>query len=67
MQEFELNDRVYVKMEPGVHKGMVHPRFHGKAGIIVRKQGFCYQVKIKDGNKEKVIVAHPVHLKRNTP
>jgi len=64
LQEFKEGDRVVLKAEPAVQKGMYFPRFHGKAGIIQAKKGKCYRVLIKDINKEKVMDVHPVHLKK---
>ena len=64
LQDFKHGERVCFKAEPGVQKGLYFPRFHGKAGIVKDKKGKCYQVMIKDGNKEKLIIVHPVHLKR---
>ncbi len=64
LAEFKDGDRVVLKAEPAVQKGMYFPRFHGKEGIITRKQGSCYIVKIKDIKKIKVLIVHPVHLKR---
>lgn len=63
-QSFAEGDRVSFVAEPGVQRGMYHPRFHGKSGIIAKKQGTNYHVKIKDGNKEKSILVHPIHLKK---
>ena len=63
-QKFGMGDKVVLKAEPAVHKGMYFPRFHGKAGVIVGTQGRCYQVEIKDINKSKTLIVHPVHLKR---
>ena len=64
LQEFNIDDQVLLKAEPAVQKGMYFPRFHNKAGIIKGKKGVCYQVMIKDGGKEKVLIVHPVHLRR---
>ena len=50
--------------EPAVQKAMYHRRFHGKKGIIQSLRGQCYEVNIKDGNKIKTLIVHPVHLKR---
>ncbi|NQV08500.1 50S ribosomal protein L21e [Candidatus Woesearchaeota archaeon] len=61
-QEFEIGDKVVLKAEPAIQKGMYHPRFHSKPGIIKEKKGNAYIVLIKDGKKEKDIIAHPVHL-----
>ncbi len=64
-QRMSEGDRVYLVAEPSVQKGMYFPRFHGKSGIIDGKQGSNYFVKIKDGNKEKRVLVHPVHLKKS--
>lgn len=64
LQAFLPGDRVHLTLEPAIHKGMFHPRFSGKNGIIKKKTGSCYEVVIKDINKEKVLVAHPVHLRK---
>jgi len=64
-QEFKKGDKVYLKAEPAYQKAMYFPRFHGKAGLIDKKKGNCYEVKIKDNNKEKVLIIHPIHLKRS--
>jgi len=63
-QSFDEGERVNLVMEPGVQRGMFHPRFHGRTGIVTRKQGNSYYIKIKDGNKEKAVIVHPVHLKK---
>lgn len=63
-QEFKKGDNVYLVAEPSVHKGMFWPRFYGKAGLVAGKRGRCYEVRIRDGNKSKVVITHPIHLKR---
>lgn len=60
----KAGDRVVLKSEPSIQKGMYHPRHYGKIGVVRGKQGNCYKVLIKDQNKEKIIVVHPVHLKK---
>ena len=64
LQSFTKGDRVYLAAEPSIQKGMYYPRFMGKSGIVMGKRGKCYEVKIKDFNKEKMLIVHPVHLKR---
>jgi large subunit ribosomal protein L21e len=64
LQNFEQGEKVCFKAEPAIQKGLYFPRFHGKNGVVKGMKGKCYQVKIKDGNKEKLIIVHPVHLKR---
>ena len=62
LQSFEVGDKVVLVAEPAYQKGMYFPRFYGKAGIVKRRVGSCYEVTIKDFTKEKVVVAHPIHL-----
>ena len=64
LQTFNVGDKVNLIVEPAVQKGMYHPRFMGKSGLVKGKKGRCYEVTIHDFNKEKTVVVHPVHLKR---
>lgn len=64
IQQFKPGERVNIKAEPAVHRGLYHVRFHGKTGIIKAKKGKCYEVKIKDYNKEKILIIHPVHMEK---
>jgi len=62
-QNFDKGDRVAVKRELSLI-----PKFpkqiQGRSGVINGKRGKSYIVKIKDLNKEKVYIIHPVHLKK---
>jgi len=62
-QEFKEGDRVAI-----IRELAVQPKFpkklQGRSGVIKGKRGNSYIVKIKDLNKEKVYIIHPVHLKR---
>jgi large subunit ribosomal protein L21e len=62
MQQFEEGQKVHIVIDPSVQKGAPHPRFHGRTGTVVGKRGWSYLVKIKDGNKEKMLVVRPEHL-----
>ncbi len=64
LQLFNAGDRVYLHTEPAVQKGMYHPRFMGKTGVIKGKRGKCYEVMINDLGKDKTLVIHPIHLKK---
>jgi len=63
-QEFNEGDRVVLKAEPAYQKGMYYPRFHGKSALVLGQRGRCYEVLIKDGKKDKMLIVHPVHLKK---
>jgi len=64
LRSFKKGERVILKAEPAVQKGMYFPRYHGKSGLIKSKRGNCYEVLIKDGGKEKTLIVHPIHLKK---
>ncbi len=64
LKDYKEGDKVILKAEPAVQKGIYFHRFHGKLGIIKSKKGRnCYEVAIKDGKEKKNILVHPVHLK----
>ena len=63
-QIFKVGERVALKPEPMIHKGCYPGRFIGKTGVIAGKRGTCYKVMIKDINKEKMVISHPVHLRK---
>ena len=63
-QSFKEGDKVSLKAEPAIQKGMYWPRFYGKIGTIKGKQGKCYKVQIIDHNKQKTLIVHPVHLRK---
>ncbi|HIK01713.1 TPA: 50S ribosomal protein L21e [archaeon] len=54
--------RVVVKLNPSVHSGMPHPKYHGQQGIVEGRRGRAYLVSINDGNKNKTLLARPEHL-----
>ncbi len=63
LQEFTIGEKVAIVANPSYHKGMPFRRFHGKVGEIIGKRGRAYLVKFKDGEKEKVQIIAPAHLK----
>jgi large subunit ribosomal protein L21e len=64
LQTFKQGDKVRLTVESAIHKGMYHPMFYGKTGIIQTKKGKCYDVLITDRGKQKTLIVHPIHLKR---
>ncbi len=62
-QEFKKGDRIAVVKEltecPKFPK-----RLQGRSGVVEDKRGNSYIVKIKDLNKDKTYIIHPVHLKK---
>ena len=64
LQTFEAGQKVRIIQEPSAQRGMPHPRFKNLVGVVVRKQGKAYLIKIKDGNKEKEVISTSIHLER---
>ena len=62
LREYQPGDRVVVKLNPSVHKGMPHRRFHGKIGIIGNKRGQAYVVNVTQGKAAKELIVRPEHL-----
>ncbi|MCX8200009.1 MAG: 50S ribosomal protein L21e [Candidatus Micrarchaeota archaeon] len=58
---FKEGDKVTICLKAG-HGGMPHPRYRGKHGIIVGRQGSSYIVEIQDGGMKKRLISQPVHL-----
>ena len=61
LQRFNDGDVVAISIDPSYQK-MPHPRFQGGSGKVVGSQGRAYYVRIKDKNKEKMILVNPEHL-----
>jgi len=61
MQEFQEGEIVSISINPR-YQNIPHPRFQGKSGRVVKKQGRAYYVQIKDKNKTKQIMSNPEHL-----
>ena len=40
-EEFKAGDKIKLLAESAIQKGMYHPRFHRKTGIIQEKNGRC--------------------------
>jgi len=63
LQTFEVGEKAHIVIDPAVHRGMPHRRFHGRTGTIVGRRGRAYIVSLKVGNVEKKIISRPEHLK----
>lgn len=63
IQQFEIGQKVHVVIEPSVQKGMPHRRFHGMTGTVIGQRGRAWLLSVRDGGKEKILIARPQHLK----
>lgn len=62
IQKFEAEDIVHIIIDPSIHKGQPHPRFHGKTAKVVGEKGKAYILSLNDGNKSKELIVRPEHL-----
>lgn len=62
-QEFEIEDRVAIIREHS-EDPKFPKRIQGLSGRIIGKRGKAYLVQLKEGNKEKIHIIKPVHLKK---
>ncbi|MEA3229333.1 MAG: 50S ribosomal protein L21e [archaeon] len=63
LRTFNIGDKVIIMHDASVQKGLPHPRHYGKTGNIVEKRGISYRIAIKDGKKDKSIIARPEHIR----
>jgi large subunit ribosomal protein L21e len=64
LRDYKSGEKVNIIINSTIHKGQPHKRFHGKTGEIIGKRGQSYLISIKDGNKSKIIISRPEHLKK---
>lgn len=62
LQEYQPGNRVVVRIDPSIQKGMPHRRFHGKTGTVTEKRGRSYVVTVPQGNAVKEITVRPEHI-----
>ena len=64
LAHYSEGEKVVIDIHPSVQTGRPHPRFNGRVGVIVGKQGDAYAVRIRDGGKDKILHVLPIHLRR---
>jgi len=62
LHEYAVGEKVVVKLDPSMHKGMPHRRFQGQVGLVSEKKGRAYVVKVPQGEATKEIIVRPEHL-----
>jgi ribosomal protein L21E len=62
-KKFNVGDSVAVVLDLGV-KASFPKRIQGSVGKIISESGMYKLIELKDGNKVKKFIIHPVHLKK---
>jgi len=63
LHEYSIADKVAIIIDPSVHKGQPHRRFHGKIGVVTEKRGRSYVISVRDGDKIKYLTVRPEHIR----
>ena len=60
---YEEGERVDIIIDPSIHGGQPHRRYHGRVGIIRGRRGKSYEVETTLGKKDKLLIIRPEHLR----
>ncbi|MBU0586330.1 50S ribosomal protein L21e [Candidatus Micrarchaeota archaeon] len=63
VKPFKEGEKVAITIKP-YFRGLPHSRYNGRSGIVMKKQGNAYLVKVVDGNAKKLLTVSPVHITR---
>ncbi|MEM3133315.1 MAG: 50S ribosomal protein L21e [Candidatus Caldarchaeum sp.] len=63
LRDYKPGDRVLIAIEPSVHKGSPHRRYHGRVGEVVEKRGRGYVVQVRLGSKVRKLCLLPDHIR----
>lgn len=62
LREFQVGEKVMVRIEPSEPHGQPHPRYQGRVCTVVARTGRAYRIEFRDGGKRKELIALPIHL-----
>nr|AOZ55974.1 ribosomal protein L21E [uncultured korarchaeote] len=57
-----IGDEVVIKINPAVHRGMPHYRYHGKVAVVAGYRGRAIILKTRLGSKEKTLFVRSEHI-----
>ncbi len=63
MRKYSPGEKVAIIINPSIHKGMPHRRYHGRTGVVVGMRGKSYKVELMVGSKKKILYVRPEHLR----
>ncbi|MDI9619916.1 MAG: 50S ribosomal protein L21e [Candidatus Nezhaarchaeota archaeon] len=61
--EYKVGDKVSFDVDPSNVETAPHRRYQGLTGIIIGRRGRAYVVETRLGDKRKVILTTPEHIK----
>ncbi|TFG05996.1 MAG: 50S ribosomal protein L21e [Promethearchaeota archaeon] len=60
---YQVGNKIDLIIDPSVHKGQPHFKYHGRTGTIIEKRGKAYVVQLKVGGKNFYIISRPEHMR----
>lgn len=63
LHEYKMGDKVVIDIDPREHKGMPHRRFQGKVGLIESVGRRALRIRVRIGNKDKMVIARLAHVR----
>ena len=64
LRQFAVGEMASIKLDGRIQHGMPHPRYQGKTGLVIGRQGRAFLVEIVEGKKKKTLLVGPEHLQR---
>lgn len=64
-QKFEVGEKANIIIDPAMHKGQPHKRFHGQTGEVIGRRGAAYILHVQEKGKLKTTIVRPEHLKKS--
>lgn len=62
LHEYGEGEKVVVKIDSAIHKGMPHARYQGRVATVAEKRGRAYVVKMQEGGKVRDLIILPEHM-----
>jgi large subunit ribosomal protein L21e len=62
LKTYNPGDKVKIKIDSSVHKGMPHRRYHGRVGIVKARRGRSYVIEVAEGRQTRTLIARPEHI-----
>lgn len=61
--EYKVGDKVVLDIDSSSIGTAPHRRYHGLTGVIIGKRGRAYVIETKLGDKTKIVITTPEHIR----
>jgi large subunit ribosomal protein L21e len=64
--DYSVGDKVDIISDSSKHKrGLPHRRYHGRTGTVIGERGRCYEIEVKLGNANRLLIVGKEHIRLN--